>query len=1173
MAERLYYCEICKVPLAGAAPAQQHYAGQKHRKRYEALKAAAEIDSTFNKVIIVPCGSEDVLVRPYDQQLLTNSKDQSAFHNRVPDGSSPYGKLAQNSVNAGKTEVAQTQCKDELSASRACQEEKKHYEMFDGIRGCCYLCKVEFTSVQHAKQHLSGQKHLKEVRVAEAQKKFYGNSAAVSHQQQITDNFGNSSSCSSAAGRSFQQQHLPSSSLCSYSGFDSGQKVDDVATTSGFKKTDNQYLPGTYPERQFPAFDDQSLSLSLNLKEDSLTSFCPSNDGPFKGDLNPKPTPQNPFPYECHICNKKMNSLEQLILHKNSHQSKSAPVNQTGIDNTIWFPCPHCGKSLNSVKSLRVHFMDAHKMTSKEIDNYFDQIGTHSTKSLPEILPKSDMFRGNNHVNDKYKEQSNSNSHSENPLLKQHEMNMDSNKIAEEHRLDLDLSNLSVNQDSKDTRLALALTDHRQKMSRVETDGNHVELVNLPGSAICKGCGKNSCLFHCHVCNICLNSVKQRQDHEIGSQHIKKFHGTSITLSDARYYCSLCNASMNTQTDYDRHMKGQQHALNVTRKVPAPVRGFGPEPSESLDICYQGILNLTTSKPRSYQVELYEKAMKTDTVCFLPTGTGKTLVSILVMSHMLQKYTGRPVVFLVDKILLVLQQYEEIKKEIGNKLYKRWNESKGCLEERELRIAMLCRGKQDLNENEVWQQDVIVITAAYYCNLLDSGSLRWTDNCLVVFDEAHHCVKKHPYKQILQTVKQKYNGHPSLPRILGLTASPAGRNTVKDTLVMLRQLLSDFGNNAKLITVEGINELKELQSFQSNTELLVELSTRSDQETTFCDALCRYILECWLRLKQTMTLKPREELEAQFGILGNTTEENISKYLQRLNSDTASQLAEGLDSPCDLAKEDVSKRAEQFFLQSHIKYFCQLLTTLETLGMELVIKDLHFDYVQTKSNFGSFITAAELNLPCEKLQALINNYTVSKAPDLVVSHVEVSDQKGENGKESFLPVVNKLVTLIIDRFTWIDKNGDKPLALILVRRRKDATRLTEMLKEDKLLNERNMKVVSVTGHGSGKDGMTVSQQEKILTDIREHKYQVIVATSVAEEGLDMPLCELVVQLNPPDTVRALVQIRGRARKKGSQFIAFCQTEEQKNSFEELLKHEEHMITAVKQLIDCSNIEQ
>lgn len=443
---------------------------------------------------------------------------------------------------------------------------------------------------------------------------------------------------------------------------------------------------------------------------------------------------------------------------------------------------------------------------------------------------------------------------------------------------------------------------------------------------------------------------------------------------------------------------------------------------------------------------------------------------------------------------------------------------------------------------------------------------------MVVFDEAHHCVKKHPYKQILQTVKQNYNGHPSssLPRILGLTASPAGRNTVKDTLVMLHQLLSDFGNNAKLITVEGTNELRELQSFQSNTELSVVLSTRSDQETTFCDTLCRYILECWLRLKQIMN-KPDEELEAQFGILGKITKENIGKYLQRLNSDTASQLAEGLDKPCDVANDD--KRAEHFFLRSHIQYLCQLLTTLETLGMESVIKDLHYDYIQTKSSCVSFVKAAELELPCEKLQALIDNYTVSEAPDFGVSHVEVSDQKGETGKENFLPVVKKLVTLIIDRLACSDMNGDKPLALILVRRRKDAATLTKMLKEDKLLNERDMKVISVTGHGSGKDGMNVSQQEKTLTDVREHKYQVIVATSVAEEGLDMPLCELVVQLNPPDTVRALVQIRGRARKKGSQFIAFCQTEEQKTSFEELLKHEEHMITAVKQLMDGSDNEQ
>ncbi len=61
----------------------------------------------------------------------------------------------------------------------------------------------------------------------------------------------------------------------------------------------------------------------------------------------------------------------------------------------------------------------------------------------------------------------------------------------------------------------------------------------------------------------------------------------------------------------------------------------------------------------------------------------------------------------------------------------------------------------------------------------------------------------------------------------------------------------------------------------------------------------------------------------------------------------------------------------------------------------------------------------------------------------------------------------------------------------------------------------------------------MKEQDKILNNIREHEYDVIVATSVAEEGLDIPECELIIQMDPPTTVTALVQIRGRARKQGS----------------------------------------
>lgn len=45
-------------------------------------------------------------------------------------------------------------------------------------------------------------------------------------------------------------------------------------------------------------------------------------------------------------------------------------------------------------------------------------------------------------------------------------------------------------------------------------------------------------------------------------------------------------------------------------------------------------------------------------------GTGKTLVAVMTMGFMLEKNWSRPVIFLVDKILLVMQQGRYILNEI-----------------------------------------------------------------------------------------------------------------------------------------------------------------------------------------------------------------------------------------------------------------------------------------------------------------------------------------------------------------------------------------------------------------------------------------------------------------------------------------------------------------------------
>lgn len=49
----------------------------------------------------------------------------------------------------------------------------------------------------------------------------------------------------------------------------------------------------------------------------------------------------------------------------------------------------------------------------------------------------------------------------------------------------------------------------------------------------------------------------------------------------------------------------------------------------------------------------------------------------------------------------------------------------------------------------------------------------WDDVCLVVFDEAHHCVKDHPFNRLLREYSIP-KMQSMRPKILGLTASPAG---------------------------------------------------------------------------------------------------------------------------------------------------------------------------------------------------------------------------------------------------------------------------------------------------------------------------------------------------------------------------------------------------------------
>ena len=98
----------------------------------------------------------------------------------------------------------------------------------------------------------------------------------------------------------------------------------------------------------------------------------------------------------------------------------------------------------------------------------------------------------------------------------------------------------------------------------------------------------------------------------------------------------------------------------------------------------------------------------------------------------------------------------------------------------------------------------------------------------------------------------------------------------------------------------------------------------------------------------------------------------------------------------------------------------------------------------------------------------------------------------------------------------------------------------------------------VVGHGTSGKGsysseteMNFKKQEKVLRQFRRHDFNLLIATSVVEEGLDIPECNLVCRFDFPKNYCSYVQSKGRARAKESSYYILVDEEEKVEKESEL----------------------
>lgn len=152
---------------------------------------------------------------------------------------------------------------------------------------------------------------------------------------------------------------------------------------------------------------------------------------------------------------------------------------------------------------------------------------------------------------------------------------------------------------------------------------------------------------------------------------------------------------------------------------------------------------------REYQRQAFDKADVHSTLVVLPTGAGKTLIAAAAAATAVAR-SGMPVLFLAPTVLIVRQQAPALHAETGLRTYAFYGE------------------RRPPSRSEF---DVLVATPAAFSALSEREAASFGPQAfsLLVFDEVHHVVKKHPYRTIALALQRMPSE--TRPRVLGLSAS------------------------------------------------------------------------------------------------------------------------------------------------------------------------------------------------------------------------------------------------------------------------------------------------------------------------------------------------------------------------------------------------------------------
>ncbi|CAN0889253.1 Endoribonuclease Dicer homolog 1 [Linum grandiflorum] len=527
---------------------------------------------------------------------------------------------------------------------------------------------------------------------------------------------------------------------------------------------------------------------------------------------------------------------------------------------------------------------------------------------------------------------------------------------------------------------------------------------------------------------------------------------------------------------------------------------------------------------RKYQLDVLEQAKKRNTIAFLETGAGKTLIAVLLMKSIssdLEKANKKMLaVFLVPKVPLVYQQAEVIRERTG------------------FQVGHFCGEMgHDFWDTRRWQREfetkqVLVMTAQILLNILRHSIIKMESISLLILDECHHAVKKHPYSLVMSefyhtTPKEKR------PSVFGMTASPVnlkGVSSQVDCAIKIRNLESKL--DSVVCTIKDRKELEKHVPMPS--EIVVEYDKAAtlwslheqikQMEVAVEEAALSSSRKSKWQFMGARDAGAKDELRQVYGVSERTESDGAANLIQKLRAInyTLSELGQWCAYKVAVSFLTALQNDERSTYQLDVKFQESYLEKVVSLLQCQVTEGAATEKDKKVPDEDNGIAQAETDPEDLEEGELPDDHVVSCGEHVdVIIGAAVADGK-------VTPKVQSLIKILLKY-----QHTEDFRAIIFVERVVSALVLPKVFAELPSLSF--IKSASLIGHNNSQE-MRTSQMQDTIARFRDGRVTLLVATSVAEEGLDIRQCNVVIRFDLAKTVLAYIQSRGRARKPGSDYI-------------------------------------